>query len=161
MATTTMTDAAVKLTSEQAALRDFLAEHHTLVVATESAGQPWCTRVFFAEVFERRDGLPTLYAMAKTPSRKLANLMANPRVGLFVGPDFPTAWLEARGTARQVEDAREAAHGRELMLTKSPEAGPFLARVTAVAVRIDVEWLRLTSAATDPRYIIERGNVGG
>ena len=152
--------------AESEALRAFLREHQTLVVATEAEGQPWCTRVFFAETFGAEtpealtaptDGLPTFYAMTKMPSRKLTNLAANARVGLFVGPDFPTAWLEARGIAEILADPGETQAARNLVLAKSPEAGPFLARVTAVAVRINVRWLRLTDAATDPRRIVERG----
>jgi nitroimidazol reductase NimA-like FMN-containing flavoprotein (pyridoxamine 5'-phosphate oxidase superfamily) len=142
-------------------LRAFLQQHHTLVIATEADGQPWCTRVFFAETFGAEtpgdDALPTFYAMTKTPSRKLTNLATNARVGLFVGPDFPTAWLEARGTATMLADPGETQAARDLVLAKSPEAGPFLARVTAVAVRIEVGWLRLTDAATDPRRVVERG----
>jgi nitroimidazol reductase NimA-like FMN-containing flavoprotein (pyridoxamine 5'-phosphate oxidase superfamily) len=144
-------------TEAPAALRAFLREHYTLVVATEAEGQPWCTRVFFAETFERGE-LPTLYVLTKTPSRKLENLTANPRVGLFVGPDYPTAWLEARGTAEEVADPGEAARGRALVLAKAPQAEPFLKRVTAVTVRIEVGWLRLIDAATDPRLIVELGD---
>jgi nitroimidazol reductase NimA-like FMN-containing flavoprotein (pyridoxamine 5'-phosphate oxidase superfamily) len=146
---------------ESEALRAFLRQHHTLVVATEAEGQPWCTRVFFAETFgsavSEEGDLPAFYVLAKTPSRKLTNLATNTRVGLFVGPDFPTSWLEARGTAEVLDDPGETQAARDLVLAKSPEAGPFLARVTAVAVRIDVRWLRLTDAATDPRRIVERG----
>lgn len=142
--------------TQREAVQRFLARHHTLVVATEAAGQPWCTRVFFAEAWEGGD-LPTLYALAKTPSRKLENLTHNPRVGLFVGPDFPTAWLEARGTARVVTAPSADRRVRDLVLGKSPDAGPFLARVTAVAVRIEVGWLRLIDANAEPRLIVELG----
>jgi hypothetical protein len=86
--------------------------------------------------------------MAKTPSRKLTNLATNARVGLFVGPDFPTAWREARGTATSLADPGERQAARDLVVANSPEAVPFLARVTAV--RIAVGWLRLTYAATVP-----------
>ena len=156
-------------------LRAFLAEHHALVVATVADGQPWCTRVFFAEAFERdgepddeeggaeHDGpeagsLPTLYVLAKTPSRKLANLRANDRVGIFVGPEQPTAWLEARGRAT-VLAGQEAAAARQRVLAKAPEAGPFLARVTAEAVRIRLGWLRLTDVRVEPRRVIELGRA--
>ena len=141
-------------------VRAFLAEHHTLVVATVADGQPWCTRVFFAEAFDNDGGgdhaLPTLYLLAKTPSRKLANLRANDRVGIFVGPEQPTAWFEARGHAVVLADERAAA-ARERVLAKAPEAGPFLARVTAESVRIRLDWLRLTDVRVEPRRVIELG----
>ena len=152
-------------------VRALLAEHRTLVLATVADGQPWCTRVFFAEAFDadvgRRDGadddpedgrLPTLYVLAKAPSRKLANLRANDRVGVFVGPEQPTAWLEARGHAA-VLTGDAAAVARERVLAKASEAGPFLARVTAEAVRIRLGWLRLTDVRAEPRRVIELGRA--
>ena len=147
-----------------ACLRDFFAEHHTLVLATVVDGQPWCTRVFFAEELggepcfaEELGGEPclTLYLLAKTPSRKLTNLEANDRVGVFVGPEQPTAWLEARGRATVLRDPTDDAAARARVLAKSPEAGPFLARVTAEAVRVRIEWLRLTDVRVTPRRVIE------
>ena len=150
-------------------VRAYLAEHRTLVLATVADGQPWCTRVFFAEAFDadvgRRDGadddpedgrLPTLYVLAKAPSRKLANLRANDRVGVFVGPEQPTAWLEARGHAAILAAAADA---RARVLAKAPEAEPFLARVTAEAVRIRLGWLRLTDVRVEPRRVIELGRA--
>ena len=142
-------------------LRAFLAEHRTLVGATVADGQPWCTRVFFADAFEAggEDGpLPTLYLLAKAPSRKLANLRANDRVGVFVGPEQPTAWLEARGHADVLTEP-DAAAARDRVLAKAPEVGPFLARVTAVAVRIRLGWLRLTDVRVQPRRVIELGEA--
>ena len=143
-------------------VRAFLAEHHTLVVATVADGQPWCTRVFFAEAFEDDAGedgpLPTLYLLTKTPSRKLANLRANDRVGVFVGPEQPTAWLEARGHAGVLAE-QDADAARERVLAKAPEAGPFLARVTAEAVRIRLGWLRLTDVRVEPRRVIKLGRA--
>ena len=143
-------------------LGKFLAEHHTLVVATVADEQPWCTRVFFAEAFEE-DGcegvaLPTLYLLVKTPSRKLTNLRANDRVGVFVGSEQPTAWLEARGLAEVLSDP-DAAVAREQLLAKAPESGPFLARVTAEAVSIRLGWLRLTDVRVEPRRVIELGRA--
>ncbi len=144
-------------------VRAFLAEHHTVVVATVAEGQPWCTRVFFAEAFEGGDGpetgaFPTLYLLAKTPSRKLANLRANDRVGVFIGPEQPTAWLEARGHAEVLAEP-DASRARDRVLAKAPEAGPFLARVTAVTVRIRLGWLRLTDVRAEPRRVIELGEA--
>ena len=143
-------------------LRAFLAEHHTLVIATVADEQPWCTRVFFAEAFEEQGAdttsPPTLYLLAKTPSRKLTNLLANDRVGVFVGPEHPTAWLEARGQAI-VLAGDAAADARARVLAKAPEAGPFLARVTAEAVRVQLAWLRLTDVRAEPRSVIELGRA--
>lgn len=143
-------------------LRAFLAEHRTLVIATVADEQPWCTRVFFAEAYEDHGtgdvAPPTLYLLAKTPSRKLTNLLANDRVGVFVGPEQPTAWLEARGQSR-ILAGQEATAARERVLAKAPEAGPFLARVTAEAVRVRLAWLRLTDVRVEPRRVIELGRA--
>ena len=150
------------MTTDLERLRAFLAEHHTLVVATVADRQPWCTRVFFAETFDGDGGedvaLPTLYLLAKMPSRKLTNLGANDRVGVFVGPEQPTAWLEARGRAA-VLSGSDASTARDRVLTKAPEAGPFLARVTAEAVRIRLGWLRLTDVRVEPRHVVELGRA--
>jgi nitroimidazol reductase NimA-like FMN-containing flavoprotein (pyridoxamine 5'-phosphate oxidase superfamily) len=135
-------------------LRAFLAHHRTMVLATEADGQPSCTRVFFAEVYEASD-LPTLYALVKSPSRKLVNLQANPRVGVFIGPEQPTSWLEAHGRAAVLEDTRARERALALVLAKAPEAGPFLARVIADPTRIDLSWLRLTDVTAEPRAVIE------
>jgi nitroimidazol reductase NimA-like FMN-containing flavoprotein (pyridoxamine 5'-phosphate oxidase superfamily) len=135
-------------------LRAFLAHHRTMVLATEIEAQPSCTRVFFAETYETGE-LPTLYALVKSPSRKLANLRANPRVGVFVGPERPTSWLEAHGRAAVLEDPHTRERAQTLVLTKAPEAGPFLARVIAEPIRIDLSWLRLTDVTTEPRAVLE------
>jgi nitroimidazol reductase NimA-like FMN-containing flavoprotein (pyridoxamine 5'-phosphate oxidase superfamily) len=136
------------------ALRAFLAHHRTMVLATEMDGQPSCTRVFFAATYETSE-LPTLYTLVKSPSRKLANLQANPRVGVFIGPERPTSWLEAHGRAAVLEDPRTRERAQALVLAKAPEAGPFLARVVADPTRIELFWLRLTDVTAEPRAVIE------
>ena len=125
-----------------------------MVLATALHGQPSCTRVFFAEAYEQ-PGLPTLYALLKAPSRKLLNLRGNERVGVFVGPERPTHWTEAHGRAEVLTAPNERELARRLVLAKAPEAGPFLARVSAEPIRIRLTWLRLTDVTVEPRLSLE------
>ncbi len=122
----------------------FLAQYDTLAIATEHGGQPYVTYTFFVEQPMRENGL-TLYATYITTSRKLANLRANPRVGLFIGPHQPTTWLEATAVASIVTDENEYRAVKEWLGKKSPVAATFLARVPTVAVELHINWLRLTN----------------
>ena len=85
------------------ALRAFLREHHTLVVATEAAGQPWCTRVFFAEMYERGE-LPTAARHDQDALAQADEPEDQSTGGSVRRTGFPTAWLEARGTAWEISD---------------------------------------------------------
>src|SRR5437763_11141454 len=85
------------------AITKFLAQYDTLVIATEHEGQAYATRAFYVEQPVNDTNL-ILYGTFITTSRKLPNLRQNPRVGLFIGPDQPTACLEATAQARVVTD---------------------------------------------------------
>src|SRR6266702_6543428 len=115
----------------------FLAQHDTLAIATEQQGQPYVTRVFYVEQPIDNDTLK-LYGTFITTSRKLANLRQNPRVGLFIGPSEPTAWLEATAIARVISDESASAAVREKLGVKSSVAAAFIARVPIVAVELQV-----------------------
>src|SRR6266513_4206703 len=99
----------------------FLAQYDTLAIATEHDGQPFVTRAFFVEepVSENR---VRLYGTFITTSRKLANLQQNPRVGIFIGPSQPSAWLEATAVARTVNDELASARVRKQLVGKSAVA---------------------------------------
>src|SRR5205085_5198972 len=89
-------------------INTFLAQYDTLAIATEHEGQPYVTRAFFVEEPVSDTGLK-LYGTFITSSRKLANLRQNPRVGLFIGPDQPSVWLEATAEARILTDENASA----------------------------------------------------
>jgi nitroimidazol reductase NimA-like FMN-containing flavoprotein (pyridoxamine 5'-phosphate oxidase superfamily) len=133
------------------ALASFLAQNYTLMIATEDAGQPYVTRAFYVER-PVEDAALTLYGTFITSSRKLANLRANPRVGLFIGPndDTPTRWLEATALARVVEDEHRSQFVRDQLSRKSSVAAGFIARVPIVAVELQLNWMRLTDIAATP-----------
>src|SRR6266699_5950960 len=118
----------------------FLSQYDTLAIATELDGQPFVTRAFFVEEPVTDTGLK-LYGTFITTSRKLANLRQNPRVGLFIGPDQPSVWLEATAQARVLEDEQASTTARENLGKKSPTAAMFIARVPIVAVELRVNWL--------------------
>ena len=132
-------------------INNFLAQYETLAIATEHAGQPFVTRAFFVEEPVNDAGLK-LYGTFITTSRKLANLRQNPRVGLFIGPDQPSVWLEATAHARVLTDESASAAVRENLAKKSPVAAAFIARVPIVAVELQVNWLRITNLAGGPLY---------
>ena len=129
----------------------FLAQYDTLAIATEHDGQPFVTRAFFVEepVSENR---VRLYGTFITTSRKLANLQQNPRVGIFIGPSQPSAWLEATALARTLNDESESSMVLENLGKKSPVAAAFIARVPVVAVELQLTWLRITNLTASPMY---------
>ncbi len=132
-------------------INNFLAQYETLAIATEHEGQPFVTRAFFVEEPVTDTGLK-LYGTFITTSRKLANLRQNPRVGLFIGPDQPSVWLEATAHAQVLTDESVSAHVRESLAKKSPVAAKFIARVPIVAVELQVNWLRITNLTGGPLY---------
>ena len=133
----------------QALIHAFLEQHDTLAIATEAEGQPYVTRVFYAEEPIQENRL-TLYGTFITTSRKLANLQRNARVGLFVGPQEPTNWLEATAIAHILSDAEETRKVSDLLSRKSSVAAAFIARVPIAAVALQVNWLRITNIAANP-----------
>ncbi len=128
----------------------FLAGYDTLVIATQDGDQPYATRAFYVEKpLDAHDTSLDLYGTFIVTSRKLANLRINPRVGLFIGPDKPSAWLEATAHARVLDDDESTAVKANLS-EKSPLAGAFIAQVPVAAVRLSLRWLRLTDLAATP-----------
>lgn len=137
----------------RATINKFLAQYETLVIATEHEGQPFVTRAFYVEKpIEAGDTSLTLYGTFIVTSRKLANLRENKRVGLFIGPDQPSVWLEATAHAYALEDEQTSATVREQLGRKSSTAASFIARVPIVAVEICVNWLRITDLTGGPLY---------
>lgn len=124
-------------------LQAFLAQYDTLLIATERDHQPFTTGAFYAEEISERGDI-TLYFTFIVTSRKLANLRDNPKVGIYIGPRQPTEWLEGTGVAQVVEDEQEAERAKQLVMTKSELAGQFMAQVPIVAVRVVVNWARIT-----------------
>ena len=127
----------------------FLAQYDTLAIATVDEGQPYVTRVFYVEE-PVNDTALTLYGTFITTSRKLANLRHNPNIGLFIGPDQPTIWLEATAQAHVLTDEGAIARVRQLLAQKSAVAAGFLARVPVAAVQLQVNWLRITDLTAPP-----------
>ncbi len=137
--------------STRETINTFLAQYNTLAIATELDGQPYVTRAFFVEEPVSDTSLK-LYGTFITTSRKLANLRQNPRAGLFIGPDQPSAWLEATARARVLTDESATATVRENLGKKSPVAATFIARVPIVAVELQVNWLRITNLTASPVF---------
>ena len=139
-------------TTTSEAIANFLAQYDTLALATEFEGQPYVTRVFYAEQPVQETSL-TLYGTFIITSRKLANLRQNPRVGLFIGPSEPTAWLEATAVALVHSDENISQAVREKLSKKSSVAAAFIARVPIVAVELQVNWLRITNVVAKPMHL--------
>ncbi len=132
-------------------IRSFVSQYQTLVIATEHEGQPYATRIFFVENLATESTLK-LYGTLITTSRKLANLQENPRVGIFIGPDHPSTWMEATAHARVLHDEEGAAEVRGLLARKSPEAAAFISRVPTAAVELEINWVRLTDLTSSTPY---------
>lgn len=129
----------------------FLARYQTLVIATENERQPFATRIFFVEEPATEMALK-LYGTLITSSRKLANLRKNPRVGIFMGPDQPSTWLEATAHACVLDDEARAAEIRDMLGKKSPTAAAFISRVPTAAVELTIDWLRITDLTSSSPY---------
>ncbi len=123
-------------------IETFLAEYDTLLIATERDHQPYTTGAFFAE--ELIDSEFNLYFTFIVTSRKLANLIDNPKVGIFIGPRQPTIWLEGTGLARVLEDEQDVERAKHLVMNKSEMAAGFIATVPIKAVKVQVNWARIT-----------------
>ncbi|SRR5581483_2754788 len=134
-----------------AKINSFIAQYQTLVLATENEEQPFATRIFFVEEPMSATRLK-LYGTLITSSRKLANLRKNPRVGVFIGPDMPSTWLEATARARVLDDEASSAEIREKLTRKSPAAAAFIARVPTATVEMEINWLRITDLTGGAPY---------
>ncbi len=108
----------------EARLREILGQHQTMVLATESFGQPWAAAVFFAEDFTEQ-GL-RLYLVVNSHSRKIRNLRRNPRVGFTIDPQQPSRFIQGFGTAHPVRDPARAEEARRRIVAKAPAAGWFI-----------------------------------
>ncbi len=140
-------------TTKQQKIMAFLANYDSLAIATDQQGQPFVTRVYYVEQAIENASL-TLYGTFITTSRKLANIRENPRIGIFIGPQQPTAWLEATARAEILSDKNETHRVRELLAQKSSVAAGFIAQVPTAAVALHVNWLRITDF-TDPSLYTE------
>ena len=134
-----------------AIINEFLARYQTVVIATEQETQPYATRIFFVEE-EVTATCCKLYGTLITSSRKLANIQKNPRVGLFIGPDQPSTWMEATARARVLTDEQTAAEVRAKLAHKSPVAAAFISRVPTAAVELEINWLRITDLTSATPY---------
>lgn len=132
-------------------IHEFIARYQTLVIATADEAQPYATRIFFVEEPVTATSCK-LYGTLITSSRKLANLQKNSHVGLFIGPDLPSSWLEATAQAHVLNDEQSAAEVRAKLAAKSPAAAAFISRVPTAAVELEITWLRITDLSRTPPY---------
>ena len=130
-----------------AALRD----SRYAVLATESGGQPHASLMAFVP---ERGGRELLFATYRD-TRKHRNLVANPRVALFIdhceAPALRTAprqGLTALGRATVVP-AAEAASARDALFAHHPDLADFLVHEDCVLVRLAVEWYQVTGGIDD------------
>lgn len=122
-------------------IHDLLSERTTLVLATERDGRPWVASVFCAPDLDG-PGVRLLCALLAS-SRKLANLRANPRVAVYLGPQEPTQWAQATGTAAVVEGPGASAALARLT-AHAPGAQMFVERVPVVPVALTLNAIKLT-----------------
>ena len=135
----------------RAHIETFVSHYQTLVIATEHEGQPYATRIFFVEDVVTDTDF-TIYATLINTSRKLANLQQNPQVGIFIGPDQPSTWMEATAYARILHDEHEAEQVRAKLARKSSTAAGFIAQVPTAAVELKIRWLRITDLTGGTPY---------
>jgi nitroimidazol reductase NimA-like FMN-containing flavoprotein (pyridoxamine 5'-phosphate oxidase superfamily) len=122
----------------RALLQDTLAAHKSMFLATSGSDGSWVSGVYFAE-----DGPHTLVLVLEERGRTLKAIKENPEVALVVSTGSPMEpFLQARATAEIVEGAEDEA-ARQLLVTKVPEAAPFLATPIRT-IRLTVPRWRVT-----------------
>ncbi|UCG73352.1 MAG: pyridoxamine 5'-phosphate oxidase family protein [Chromatiales bacterium] len=75
----------------RAAIRDMLAAHNTITLATGQDRQPWAAAVFYAS-----DAALNLYFVSDARTRHGRDMQANDRVAGAINPDCGT-WDEVKG----------------------------------------------------------------
>lgn len=119
-------------------VRDTLAAHASLFLATAGEAGPWVNGVYFAE-----DDLFTLSLVLERGGRTVAAIRSQPRVAVIVSTGSPgDPFLQATADA-QVLMGGPAGHARDLLQAKVPQVGPFLA-TPVEAVRLTVNTWRVT-----------------
>ena len=122
-------------------VRNTLAAHKSLFLATSGSTGPWVGGVYFAE-----SGEFTLNLVLEDRGRTLAAIRENPVVSLVVSSGSPMQpFLQAQAFA-EIIGGDEDARVRELLVTKVPEAAAFLA-APVTAVRLAVRKWRATDIA--------------
>jgi uncharacterized protein YhbP (UPF0306 family) len=102
----------------------YLAEHHTVSLATSGSEGLWATTVFYA-----CDGF-TLYYMSEPHTRHARNVAASPQLAATVNEDYDD-WRKIKGIQMaaesfEVTDKRQLATGLEIYLKRFPFVRGFL-----------------------------------
>ncbi len=122
-------------------VRNTLAAHKSLFLATSGSTGPWVGGVYFAE-----RGEFTLDLVLEDRGRTLAAIRENPVVSVVVSTGSPMRpFLQAQAFA-EVVGGDEDARVRELLVAKVPEAAAFLG-APVTAVRLTVPKWRATDIA--------------
>ena len=130
---------AAQLPNAEERLRDLLAAHSTIKLATAAPdAEPWIATAYFAA-----QGPYCLSFMLEGGGHTLTNMKANPRVALMVeNGDAMALFAQAEGRATVVEGAE--ARFRDAIAAKTPASAPLVGMPGLVAVRVDVTRWRLT-----------------
>jgi len=122
----------------ESVVRETLAAHKSMYLATSGSAGPWVGGVYFAEVDPH-----TLVLVLEQRGRTLAAVRENPAVALVVAAGTPMQpFLQARATATITEGEADVDVRRRL-LTKVPECAPFL-EFPIAAVHLSVPTWRVT-----------------
>jgi uncharacterized protein YhbP (UPF0306 family) len=119
-------------------VRDTLAAHPSMFLATAGDAGPWVNGVYFAE-----EGLYTLFLVLERRGRTLAAIRSQSRVAVIVSTGSPTdPFLQASAEAEELSGA-VAERARGALLAKVPQAAPFL-EAPVEAVQLTVAGWRVT-----------------
>lgn len=139
-----------------------LGAHQTLVLATAGAdGRPEAASIFFTA--EQTGEALLLVGALLSRSSKLTALRENARVGVFIGPQTPTRWLQAECRAAIVEDDAERERRLQQLVTAVPAAAMFVERVPVTAVVFRVGRIKLTdlTGGQPPIEVVELEREAG
>lgn len=122
-------------------LRALLRERHVGVLATQSGGQPYASLVAFVA----DDTMRHLLFATPRPTRKFANLEAEPRVAMLIDsrgnePEdlHRAAGATAVGSARELT-GEERAQAAERFLARHPHMAEFLASPSTAIICVTVD----------------------
>jgi len=130
-----------------------LRAYETIALATVSGAGPHVAAFFFAP--ERTERGITLLIATPQDSRKLREIVDDPRVAFMCYPGNAARWVTGWGVARPL---RADAGPRELttrLVTHAPGARAFVEGAAVVAVEVAVARLEIVDAIDTPPRVLE------
>jgi len=123
--------------------------NQTMSVAICDGDRPWIGKVFFVED-EPAQGKLDLCCSILATEHTVGVFSTGATVAFLVGGDEPDRWVQGSGVAEVLTDEADADAVFKRVREKSVAGARFLDRLSARAVRVHVERLRVVDLDEDP-----------